>query len=101
MVEKQEIKIEPSWKKVIEPLLSQELREKIRFLYKDNKKVIYPNPKNIFNAFNDCPFDSVSVVILGQDPYHGDGQANGLCFSVSSGVNLPPITTKYIQRNKK
>jgi uracil-DNA glycosylase len=51
---------------------------------------VYPPGKLIFNAFNLCPFDKVKVVILGQDPYHGEGQANGLCFSVNPGVRMPP-----------
>jgi uracil-DNA glycosylase len=51
---------------------------------------VYPPPKYIFRAFDLCPFDEVKVVILGQDPYHGKGQANGLCFAVGDGVALPP-----------
>ncbi len=54
------------------------------------KKVIYPHPKNIFKAFNQCAFDNTKVVLLGQDPYHGPGQANGLSFSVNKGVRIPP-----------
>ena len=53
-------------------------------------KVIYPEGRNIFNAFNSTPFDQVKVVILGQDPYHGPNQAHGLCFSVLPGVRFPP-----------
>jgi uracil-DNA glycosylase len=53
-------------------------------------KVIYPEAKNIFNAFNSTPLDQVRVVILGQDPYHGAGQAHGLCFSVQPGIQPPP-----------
>ena len=53
-------------------------------------KTIYPAAKNIFNAFNLCPLSKVKVVIIGQDPYHEPGQAHGLCFSVESGVDLPP-----------
>ena len=51
---------------------------------------VYPHPKNIFRAFDLCPFTEVKVVILGQDPYHGVGQANGLCFAVNEGVAMPP-----------
>mgnify|MGYP001587693926 FL=1 len=51
---------------------------------------VYPQPKNIFRAFDTCPFGQVKVVILGQDPYHGRGQANGLCFAVDTGVATPP-----------
>jgi uracil-DNA glycosylase len=57
---------------------------------KEAGKVIYPPGKSIFRAFENTPFEDVKVVILGQDPYHGQGQANGLCFSVSAGVSLPP-----------
>lgn len=53
-------------------------------------QVCYPNKATIFNAFNYCPFHQVKVVILGQDPYHGEGQANGLCFSVNDGIGHPP-----------
>ncbi len=53
-------------------------------------QTIYPGPQHIFRAFNETPFDSVKVVILGQDPYHGEGQANGLCFAVNPGVRTPP-----------
>ncbi len=51
---------------------------------------VYPAPGNIFRAFDLCPFDEIKVVIIGQDPYHGVGQANGLCFSVGEGVRTPP-----------
>lgn len=54
------------------------------------KKTVYPPPASIFRAFDLCPFDAVKVVILGQDPYHGRSQANGLCFAVNEGVALPP-----------
>nr|WP_324258093.1 uracil-DNA glycosylase [Cellvibrio fontiphilus] len=57
---------------------------------KQQGKVIYPESKNIFNAFNSTPLDAVKVVILGQDPYHGPQQAHGLCFSVQPGVPVPP-----------
>ena len=51
---------------------------------------IYPKGGNIFRAFDKCPVDKLKVVIIGQDPYHGEGQANGLCFSVAQGVPFPP-----------
>lgn len=57
---------------------------------RDSGKVIFPSGRNIFNAFNSTPFAKVKVVILGQDPYHGPGQAHGLCFSVLPGTPLPP-----------
>ncbi|MBB6459760.1 uracil-DNA glycosylase [Flammeovirga kamogawensis] len=53
-------------------------------------KQIFPPQEKIFNAFNHCSFDDIKVVIIGQDPYHGDGQANGLCFSVADGIKQPP-----------
>ncbi|MEW5248226.1 uracil-DNA glycosylase [Microbulbifer discodermiae] len=87
------IKIHPSWLKVLEdefrkPYMA-ELREFLR-LEKQAGKRIYPPGPQIFNAFNSTPFDRVKVVILGQDPYHGVGQAHGLCFSVMPGVRIPP-----------
>jgi uracil-DNA glycosylase len=61
------------------------------FLLEERKKhIMYPPGKLIFSAFNHTPFNNVKVVILGQDPYHGAGQANGLCFSVSDGIKMPP-----------
>ena len=57
---------------------------------KDNKKAIYPNESEIFSAFNLTPLNEVKLVIIGQDPYHGSGQAHGLCFSVKSGTTPPP-----------
>jgi len=63
----------------------------VAFLNEELKtQTIYPPEHLIFNAFNKCPYDNVKVVILGQDPYHGEGQANGLCFSVNDGVPIPP-----------
>tara|TARA_Y100001970_G_scaffold263372_1_gene348747 strand:+ start:139 stop:816 length:678 start_codon:yes stop_codon:yes gene_type:complete len=64
------------------------IRDFLREEYK--KKEIYPHPSNIFNAFNSTPIPSVKVVIVGQDPYHGFGQAHGLCFSVLKDVSIPP-----------
>src|SRR4029079_11739661 len=66
----------------------QTLREFVKSEYQ--YAIVYPSPKNIFRAFELTPFDKVEVVILGQDPYHGPGQANGLCFAVGEGVALPP-----------
>ena len=65
-------------------------------------KTIYPPKEQIFNAFKECALDNVKVVILGQDPYHDEGQANGLCFSVNNGIKLPPSLVnifKEIERN--
>lgn len=86
------IKIEPSWAKRLksefEKTYFAELTSFVKKEYKEG--IVYPAPKNIFRAFDLCPFDKVKVVILGQDPYHGVQQANGLCFAVSSGVAVPP-----------
>ncbi|MEZ4104184.1 MAG: uracil-DNA glycosylase [Candidatus Paceibacterota bacterium] len=86
------INIETSWQKTLtkefEKPYFKKLTDKVREAYL--KEVIYPHPKNIFNAFSLCPFNEVKVVILGQDPYHGLGQAHGLCFSVPDGEKIPP-----------
>ncbi|HMK26167.1 MAG TPA: uracil-DNA glycosylase [Chitinophagaceae bacterium] len=88
-----DVKIEPSWKEVLKEEFSKPYFEQIALHIKTEKsqgKIIYPPGPLIFNAFNTTPFDKVKVVILGQDPYHGPGQAHGLCFSVQSGVPPPP-----------
>lgn len=87
------VKLEASWKERIGDYLDRpEMLELSAFL-RDEKahgKVIYPPGPEIFNAFEHTPFDKVRVVILGQDPYHGPGQAHGLSFSVRPGVRVPP-----------
>lgn len=87
------VKMEPSWKKVLtdefEMPYFTELSATIRNAYLGDEP-IYPPPQFVFNAFSLCPFDSVKVVILGQDPYHGPHQAHGLCFSVQDGTDVPP-----------
>ncbi len=87
-----DVKIESSWKKhLIEEFGKEYFQTLTAFVKKEYaSKMIYPPPKFIFRAFEMCPFDKVKVVILGQDPYHGKGQANGLSFSVNEGVTLPP-----------
>lgn len=87
-----QVKIHPSWLKVLEQEFSKSyFEELIAFVKKEYASTrVYPEGKNIFRAFEMCPFDAVKVVILGQDPYHGAEQANGLCFSVNDGVALPP-----------
>lgn len=86
------VRIETSWKLALkeefEKPYFQELSQFVREEY--TKKKIFPPPKDIFRAFDLCPFDKVKVVILGQDPYHGLKQANGLCFAVHDSVALPP-----------
>jgi uracil-DNA glycosylase len=87
-----EVKIEKGWKDALADEFQkpyfEELSKKIKAEYVSHK--IYPPPAFIFNAFNLSPFNEVRVVILGQDPYHGDGQAHGLSFSVPDGVSTPP-----------
>ena len=87
-----DVKIHPSWKKVISEEFNKEYFEKLtQFIKKEySGKTIYPEGKNIFRAFELCPFEEVKVVIIGQDPYHGPKQANGLCFSVNDEIPLPP-----------
>lgn len=86
------VKIEESWEKVLQPDFDKpyfkELTDFVRSEYAST--TIYPPASLIFNAFNLCPFSKVKVVIIGQDPYHGPGQAHGLCFSVNDGVQFPP-----------
>ena len=86
------VKIEESWEKVLQPDFDKpyfkELTDFVRSEYAAT--TIYPPASLIFNAFNLCPFDKVKVVIIGQDPYHGPGQAHGLCFSVNDGIQFPP-----------
>lgn len=87
-----DVKIEESWKAVLanefEKPYFQELTNFVRSEYRSH--TVYPPAKLIFNAFDQCPFDQLKVVILGQDPYHGPGQAHGLCFSVNEGIPFPP-----------
>ena len=87
-----DVKIESSWKQVLQPEFDKDyfvkLTEFVRNEYKT--RLTFPPASLIFNAFDQCPFDQVKVVIIGQDPYHGDGQAHGLCFSVNDGVAFPP-----------
>lgn len=87
-----EVKIESSWKeKLQDEFAKQYFTALTTFVKKEYQEGnVYPAPKNIFRAFDLCPFDKVKVVILGQDPYHGDRQANGLAFAVDEGQRLPP-----------
>ncbi len=86
------VQIEESWKAALMPEFSKDyfirLTDFVRKEY--HETTVYPPGKLIFNAFNLCPFDKVKVVIIGQDPYHGPGQAHGLCFSVNDGIQPPP-----------
>jgi uracil-DNA glycosylase len=84
--------LETSWKKVLEDEFSKPYFEELVTFLKDEKKnkTIFPPGPEIFNAYNSTPFSEVKVVILGQDPYHGPGQAHGLSFSVKRGIHQPP-----------
>ncbi|MCM1503856.1 MAG: uracil-DNA glycosylase [Muribaculum sp.] len=88
------VRIEPSWNQALAEEWSQpyfiQLTDFVRKEYSENPSTTFPPARQIFAAFDSCPFDDVKVVILGQDPYHGLGQANGLCFSVNRGVPAPP-----------
>ncbi|HRN54869.1 MAG TPA: uracil-DNA glycosylase [Agriterribacter sp.] len=88
-----DVKIESSWKTILKDEFAKPYFEQIVLFLKTEKmagKTIYPPGPLIFNAFEQTPFDKVKVVIIGQDPYHGPGQAHGLCFSVQNGVPPPP-----------
>jgi uracil-DNA glycosylase len=88
-----DVKIEPRWKELLKDEFSKSYFQQIVLHLKTERtqgKTIYPPGPFIFNAFDTTPIDNVKVVILGQDPYHGPGQAHGLCFSVQKGIAPPP-----------
>ncbi len=87
-----DVKIESSWKEKLQSEFDKKYFVDLVDFVKNEyaTKTIYPPGKLMFNAFDQCPFDKVKVVILGQDPYHEPGQAHGLCFSVNDGVQFPP-----------
>jgi uracil-DNA glycosylase len=88
-----DVKIDTSWKEILKDEFNKPYFAQIVLHLKTERsqgKIIYPPGQFIFNAFNTTHFDKIKVVILGQDPYHGPGQAHGLCFSVQNGVPLPP-----------
>ncbi len=91
--EKSTIKLHPSWLTVLEEEFSKPYMATLKAFLEAQKQqgtVVYPAASNWFAAFNHTPFDQVKVVILGQDPYHGKGQAHGLCFSVLPDIDIPP-----------
>ena len=93
MTERREIKLIPSWKDRLKDEFEKPYMQQLREFLRQRKRsgaAVYPPGGQIFNALNSAPFGEVEVVILGQDPYHGPGQAHGLCFSVPDGVPLPP-----------
>lgn len=86
------VRIDESWKRELAAEFEKEYFAKLTEFVRNEyaTTTVYPPAKLIFNAFDHCPFDKVKVVIIGQDPYHGVGQANGLCFSVNKGIAIPP-----------
>ena len=86
------IRISESWKKVLEKEFQTDYFKNISLKTREeySKFVCYPPGSKLFRAFDECPFNKLKVVIIGQDPYHGENQANGLCFSVDDGVEKPP-----------
>lgn len=87
-----DVRIAPTWKSLLSDEFNKSyFQELITFVRNEYKtQTIYPRGADIFKAFDSCDFSLVKVVIIGQDPYHGPGQANGLCFSVSPGIRIPP-----------
>ena len=87
-----EVRIASDWQEILgEEFTKPSFEELVEFVRSEYAAgVVYPAGANIFRAFDKCPFDKLKVVIIGQDPYHGPGQANGLCFSVGEGVPFPP-----------
>ncbi|MEM6580133.1 MAG: uracil-DNA glycosylase [Pseudomonadota bacterium] len=95
-----EVQLEASWLAHLRPEFEQPYMAQLReFLLTEKKagKTVYPTGSEIFAAFRHTPLESVKVVILGQDPYHGEGQAHGLCFSVKPGVKIPPSLANIFQ----
>ncbi|MGN1255667.1 MAG: uracil-DNA glycosylase [Bacteroidaceae bacterium] len=94
-----DVAIESSWKAILSDEFAKPyFGELVRFVHAEySSGLCFPPGKLIFNAFDSTPFDQVKVVILGQDPYHGVGQAHGLCFSVNDGVEFPPSLRNIFQ----
>lgn len=96
------VKIESSWNELLKEEFEQEyfrnLTDFVRTEYQQHR--VYPPGSQIFSAFDFCPVQATKVVIIGQDPYHGPGQANGLCFSVAEGVPMPPSLVNIFKELK-
>lgn len=98
------MKIAASWYPVLKEELEKPYIQNLKTFLEEEKKegqVIFPPESQIFNAFLQTPFDQVKVVLMGQDPYHGQGQAHGLCFSVPEGVRFPPSLRNIFLELKK
>ena len=91
------------WKAPLAPLFADERYQQIRALLKSeySSRVIYPDMHDIFNCFRFTPYENVKVVLLGQDPYHNEGQAHGLCFSVPDGIQKPPSLVNMFKELKE
>ena len=96
------VKIDQSWYNVLKDEFEKDYFQKLKLFLVSEKQnfIIYPNGNLIFNAFDSTPFDKVKVVLLGQDPYHGAGQAHGLCFSVPAGITFPPSLNNIFKELK-
>lgn len=102
--ELERVRLHPSWKERLQDaLLSEPMQELRGFLLQQRERGVrvYPPARQIFAALDSTPFDAVKVVILGQDPYHGPGQAHGLCFSVLPGVAVPPSLANIFNEIKR
>jgi uracil-DNA glycosylase len=94
-----DVRIAEDWKELLKEEFAKPYFEELTSFVKGEygSGVVYPAGRNIFRAFDCCPVDKIKVVIIGQDPYHGPGQANGLCFSVGEGVPFPPSLRNILQ----
>ena len=94
-----DVRIAEDWKEVLQSYFDKPYFEQLTNFVKQEYAAgqVFPSGANIFRAFDKCPLESLKVVIIGQDPYHGDGQANGLCFSVNDGVRFPPSLQNIFQ----
>lgn len=95
----QDVRLEPTWKNALAEEFKKPYWDTLTSFVREEytAKTVYPHPKHVFRAFDLCPFEQVRVVIVGQDPYHGAHQANGLCFAVNDGVKLPPSLKNIYQ----
>ena len=94
-----DVRIAEDWKAILQEEFNKPYFEELISFVKEeySRGTVYPAGRNIFRAFDRCPVDKLKVVIIGQDPYHGPGQANGLCFSVGEGVPFPPSLRNILQ----
>ena len=101
-MESSQIKIEESWRKMLQEQFNMPYFEELKKFVKQEAAVykVFPPGPQIFSAFDYTPFEKARVVIIGQDPYHGAGQANGLCFSVSEGIKPPPSLVNIFKELK-